>query len=147
MENAEFFKKLTPYLPYELKVLIYFGWPAQQIKTMMGITFNKILTIRINHYAGTTTQAKKFIPILHPLTDLTKEIEVNGEKFIPKDRLKEKALLKGFMGVSSMLSVLNEPKGYDDLFHWMYQDLIKWHFDLFSLIKKELAIDINTLKS
>lgn len=150
-------KYLAPYLPYGLKVLIYFGCPAQQIKTMLGISFNKTLTIRVNYYKS-TSESRKFIPIFHPLTDLTKEIEINGEKFIPKDKLYEKWSNKhsytyNFLKRESnckkdfdlIFNNVYSEKGYDYLEHWMYQDLIKWHFDLFFLIKKGQAVDINTL--
>jgi hypothetical protein len=95
--------------------------------------------------------------ILRPLSDLTKEIEVNGDKFIPKERLykkwleihkatygdKSESLTRGTFDI--FINVVYEPKGYDRIEHWMFQDLIKWHFDVFSLIDNGSALDINTL--
>lgn len=81
--------------------------------------------------------------ILHPLSDLTKEIEINGKKFIPEDK---------FDHVISFYSdsVILEMRGYERinlLDHPMkiINQLFEWHFDVFGLIEKGFAIDINTL--
>lgn len=66
--------------------------------------------------------------ILHPL-DLTKEIEHNGEKFVPRDK---------FYG--NPLDFKIRENSYD-----VVQKLLEWHFDIYNLIEKDLAIDINTL--
>jgi len=47
--------------------------------------------------------------------------------------------------ISSFLEFAQSEKGYDFLPHGIFQDLIKAHFDVFGLIDKGLAIDINTL--
>lgn len=68
--------------------------------------------------------------ILRPLSDLTKEIEVNGEKFVPRSK---------FFG--NPLDYIITKNSYE-----VVQQLISWHFDIFGLIDAGLAIDINTLK-
>lgn len=183
-------KHLAPYLPYKLKVIIYYGWPSQNIKTMMGISFNKILTIRINNYSS-TSEARKFIPILHPLSDLTKQMKINGQKFVPIIELakiadchfkvipevdkvvsfeedfckiiqvwyKDKTyssfeLAYGIEEHSSFpddndgitLALLND--GYNLMclnVYSIYQKLFEWHFDVFRLIERGLAIDVNNI--
>jgi hypothetical protein len=91
----------------------------------------------------------KVKPILRPLSDLTKEIEVNGEKFIPiRKILKE-------VGINYPLECYNQDEqwilndGYraiGEFPHRKVNQLIEWHFDVFRLIPEKLAIDINTLK-
>lgn len=73
-------------------------------------------------------------PILHPLSDLTKEIEHKGERFVPIERIRE-------------LNLGTMPK--NNTIGWMYyqqvQKLIEWHFDIADLISKGEAMDVNTL--
>ncbi len=71
----------------------------------------------------------EIIPILHKLSDLTKVIEHNGEKFVPRNK---------FYG--NPLDYKIRENSYD-----VVQKLIEWHFDVYNLIDKNLAIDINTL--
>jgi hypothetical protein len=77
-------------------------------------------------------------PILHPLSDLTKEITVNGKTFIPSVELgmrtKDVLLIKAW-GDSAKNLILEDAN-----------KLYSWHFDLAGLIEAGLAIDINTLK-
>lgn len=109
---------LAPYLPYELKILN--GWG--DIKTLK--------------YTHLDDEGNGFIghvkPILRPLSDLTKEIEHNGEKFTPYYWF-------GMRGI-------NIESVKDERWH-IVQRLISWHFDIHKLIDANLAIDINTLKS
>jgi len=72
--------------------------------------------------------------VLRPLSDLTKEIEVNGEKFVPIKKIKEMYPLDTFSSTSNIAQ-------------WSFrvvQKLLEWHFD-YGLIENDLAIDINTL--
>lgn len=73
-----------------------------------------------------------------PLSDLTKEIEHNGEKFVPLYRLikEDKAFTNDFINVF----------GYEELKVSVYELLLEWHFDVFGLIEKGLAVDINTIE-
>ena len=68
-------------------------------------------------------------PILRPLSDLTKEIDVNGEKH-------------------QMWLLVPHGNSINDVFSWQYKNiktLFEWHFDVFGLIENGLAIDINSL--
>lgn len=78
-------------------------------------------------------------PILRPLSDLKKEIEVNGESFVPLDRLKLDSCLDYNVEFNNYFSLLYT---ISDL-----QKLYQWHFDIYNLINRNLAIDINTLKN
>ena len=110
---------------------------------------------------------------LRPLSDLTKEIEVNGNKFIPIRKLYDivtgcewsntKMLIDGsgigewWTGLGSKHFGYNSEKQY--FYHLgcdldykvkyqltLFNKLREWHFDVDELIEKDLAIDINTLK-
>ena len=167
-------KHLAPYLPYKLNVVIYEGWPAECIKTLMGISFVKILTIRVNHY-NTTTQARRFKLILRPLSDSTKEIEVNGKKFVPmvelskiihnNTKLVTYSVMDnlGYYGILCDWGINFETNliYYQEIKSWyvkvngkvctqydtynLFQKLFEWHFDVFNLIPEGLAVDVNTI--
>ena len=126
MEKLEL-KYLAPYLPYGLK----FYW-----EDLKG-NINEPWSLTINSIDFALENQNK--PILRPLSDLTKEITHNGEKFIPIDY---------FVGDDSDL-VYNACLIHNDFSYLPYnlvQLLLEWHFDIFGLIEKGLAIDINTLK-
>ena len=79
-------------------------------------------------------------PILRPLSDLTKEIEVDGEKFVPAIELNWSNITTDILSKS-----INLTNKFNNLFAFDYKKLLEWHFDVFGLIEKGLAIDINTL--
>lgn len=87
-------------------------------------------------------------PILRPLSELTKEIEVNGEKFVPIKWLKNnytdhKLKLDGSCIIlSDSYSLEQDVLGAPFA---IIEKLYEWHFDIHELIEKGLAIDINTL--
>lgn len=93
---------------------------------------------------------KNVKPILHPLSDLTKEIEHNGEVFTPYIEL----LRISYFNVDDMTQ--DELYDYKDAYSEINADavlmpfsdglkLIEWHFDIAGLIDKGEAIDVNTL--
>lgn len=67
-------KHLAPYLPYQLKVELLNFPIGKNIRT---------LELDCGHDFHFYLQKNWVRPHLHPLSDLTKEIEVNGEKFVP----------------------------------------------------------------
>lgn len=89
--------------------------------------------------------------VLRPLSDLTKEIEVNGEKFVPMGALcsievSEEEDFKLYGKIPEVWKYLSETKiRYWD--YWQVKKLYEWHFDIHGLIEKGLAIDINTLNN
>jgi hypothetical protein len=79
--------------------------------------------------------------VLRPISDLTKEIEHNGEKFVPINKL------SGGNGSVSFLYdfVKEKTKSIYQVNYWIVEKLFEWHFDIHNLIEKGLAVDINTL--
>lgn len=80
----------------------------------------------------------KYKSICHPLSDLTKEIEHKGEKFVPTIKL-------GWNTVTLSFSASNIKMAINTLTLQEAQKLIEWHFDIAGLIEKGEAIDVNTL--
>lgn len=76
-------------------------------------------------------------PILRPLSDLTKKISFEENEFMPFD-----VLNWDFHFTNSIINKIIPILGmaYSDI-----EYLQQWHFDVFGLIEKGLAIDINTL--
>ena len=72
---------LAPYLPYGLKAI---DDKTNEIRlvTLLHFTYNKE-TVGYNHLLYDGMLLSKHIPLLYPLEYLTKEIEHNGERFVP----------------------------------------------------------------
>lgn len=128
-------KHITPYLPFKLKC---YEPRFNEKHTILGLIKNEI-------YIGDEDSINSFVldnetfPILRPVSSLTREIEINGNRFIPIEVLKS----KGFYISDEWME-----EGFKDAINSSYdfvQLLIEWHFDVFGLIEKGLAVDINTL--
>lgn len=121
-------KDIAPYLPYGVLVTMD-GWD----------NYLKLVADRyeLDTYEMSINLVLELQPklILHPISDLTKEIEINGEKFVPLDKL----------GWNSYSHIKD---GYDmtGIAYSYIEKLISWHFDVFGLIPEGLAYDINTLE-
>lgn len=129
-------KHLAPYLPY-------------------GITFkgkrkgwvhycNDIMHLCIDDLKDKFDEIK---PILRPLTDIYNLIEIDGDLFTPHEQYDE------LFGPNDdyLFEVMNKENGIciediPNLPYYVIEWLISLHFDVFGLIEKGLAIDINTLK-
>lgn len=102
---------------------------------------------------GTGFELKSINPILRPLSDIHKEIEHNGKKFIPVREIE--SIRKGLdiykpLNLDYPIEIILETENYSqdiDLYdgYLIVQKLIEWHFDISSLIEKGWAIDINDL--
>lgn len=126
-------KHLAAYLPYGLKI-----FNTYSDKTEILLSCNKEMITLFGNYKTISSQYmySECKPVLRPLSDLTKEIEVNGQKFVPS---KEYHYLRfdeisNYKGGSSTLGFIQARE----------QDiLLEWHFDIFGLIDNNLAININ----
>ena len=135
-------KYLAPYLPYDLR--LYWHSESDPVWHEMDM-FNIHNVIQ---YTRDYPEDKRWKPILRPLSDLTKEIEINGEKFVPFEKLG--GTLNGNDGESMYITHLFncslgkvEPKF---LPYWVVVNFFEWHFDFFGLIPEGLAVDINTIE-
>lgn len=153
-------KHLTPYLDHELQGIVH-----DNLETLWGLPGSGDIETNEGDY-----EIEAFKPLLHPLDMLTKEIEHNGEKFIPIIRMV--AECHSWMdyynqGIGKFgEDIKSRPKyriynvGYGDMqIHWKVelgylpnmefgyvQKLFEWHFDVFGLIPEGLAINKLTNK-
>lgn len=135
-------KHLAPYLPYGLT-----GKTKKEIEPWkivgykedsFSITEPTLLCTHSTYKNVINIWSRNIKPILRPLSDLTKEIEHKGDRFIPIIeysylRFKEIANYKGGQNTMKFIQVREQ-----DL-------LFELKFDVFGLIDAGLAIDINTL--
>ncbi|MFC3353723.1 hypothetical protein [Sphingobacterium zeae] len=156
---------LAPYLPYGLKVETPKG-----LHTLKGIdtVFDAIglcYWLDGNKEVSFSIDCK---PVLRPLSDLIKVIEYDGRKFIPMHRLKDGGTYlnefrflewKGYSAIDNeehetcydpeTMSFNQFYRGDSRMCTKQYEKmqlLFKWHFDVFGLIEKGLAIDINSIE-
>lgn len=102
--------------------------------------FNKIYCNEKPNYIRTgfgNIKAKSFSIVARPLSDLTKEIEHCGEKFVPTVKL-------GWNTVNLAFSASNIKMAIDTLTLHEAQKLIEWKFNLMD--ENEPFIDVNTLE-
>jgi hypothetical protein len=129
-------EEIVGYLPYGLKYL-----DNENIVTELKCVDNDIQYV--NFGWGYAKELKQIKPILRPPSDLTKEIEVNGEKFVPLVELETT------FGYEYLYSYIYKNQGYFNKYAVHFgclSYLQKWHFDIHNLIERGLAIDINTLE-
>lgn len=166
-------KHVAAYLPYN----VYAFNVDQDTLTdkIIGLFQN---TLDFENWSPLNSDIKNYKLILRSLSDLTKEIEVNGEKFVPLVKLAEISISSdteieficdnNYSNLRFGIKILvNNEICYFFFMHEtisfyysdknntlkcvhnqyeMFQKLLSWHFDLFNLIKNNLAIDINTLE-
>ncbi len=131
-------KHLAGYLPYEL------GLVARNVvsETPRRI-YGKLSAMNIMSLVEGDSLYK---PILRPLSDLTKEIEVDGEKFVPIEWLnKNKSVdLIEVQDLSGKKSIFNGRTTNIRFFEYcIIEKLYEWHFAV--NIPEHLYIDINTI--
>lgn len=158
---------LALYLPYKLKVRWEYEIGTEFEDTAIWIlhpTKDALDSLRDNEHISLynllTEVETVYKPILRPLSDLTKEIEVNSEKFVPIDVIKDEFLEcdtliygdagYGWIGLYNDNTLIPFYMECDmeimpEIHYGIVTFLAKWHFDIFGLISKGLAIDINTL--
>jgi len=111
---------------------------------LIGISRNEY-TCELNLIYHFNIDAVK--PVLHPPSDLTKEIDHGGERFIPIERL---GWLYDFDSDTTCQIRMYINQGWTsnitELPFDLVSQLIEWHFDIANLIEKGEAIDANTLE-
>lgn len=136
-------KHLAPYLPYDLKVTFEADEHEHTLVGLVNWSDEIMVLSPFNDYGRSNIKNCK--PILRPLSDLTKEIMVNGEDFVPY----EYCVFVEAMLVNEYLEYLCEAKSdlsEDRLLPYsIVQLLFEWRFDVFGLIEKGLAVNINSV--
>lgn len=152
-------KHLSPYLPYGLKIITYYSEDDFEYG-IMSVDNGMNGLCDIGTILDKTYQTK---PLLFPITDITKEINFGGVKFIPimrmfgeddyeKYKYNIKVEHKKYIGKRATITV----DGIEDMISFgmkhplrntmsyeNYVSLFSWHFDMFGLIESGLAEDRN----
>lgn len=142
-------KEIVGYLPYGVKVAGH----GKCISTLKHDT-------NANDLAGISLKGVMedwhVKLILRPLSDLTKEIAVNGETFVPVERLfntyeKDYTYLKYELSKNGVIemwlegcetgSIMDEALVLGD-----YLKLYEWHFDIHNLIEQGKAISLHDIE-
>ena len=134
-------KHLAPYLPYKLQMR--FEGKGGRIITLETLGTSFLGDTISGGNGGMWLKSCGFKPILRSLSDLTKEIEVNGEKFVPMKKILDQKTLDSYK--LKKMYRFGEFDKIKKLPYDLFQKLLEWKFDVFGLIEKGLAIDINTL--
>jgi len=132
-------KHLVPYLPYKIQLINGLG----------DVTTLNPLIRGFKYLQKSYDEGYNLRPLLRPLSDLTKEIEHNGEKFVPADELNKMVThYIEYVPLSGTWMIGTNRDGSISLngAYRCREKLFEWHFDVFGLIDEGLAIDINTLE-
>ena len=122
-------------LPYDLKISFYDDFRDCEFIEKIDGMYVDVYAIMSDSYDGNPDKCKI---LLRPLSDLTKEIEHKGEKFVPIGRIKES---QHHLFLRDDITNPLEGLQFSE-----FRKLIEWHFDLADLISKGEAIDVNTLE-
>lgn len=119
-------KHLAPYLPYGLKLQYVVREKVEQIGIMKSISHNEDETnpTRVSISAMYNEEhIWMFKPLLRPLSQLTQEIEHNGENFVPLEVIARMIEPEYILIDKSTFdfNVINESIGYDQVFQLRYK--------------------------
>lgn len=142
-------KELAPYLPYGLKGdLVNLDYFDSQIncelyrietgKTKENSKYEVIVIV-----GDCESDIKDFTPYLRPLSDLTKDIEVNGKRFVPIECFENMYYTLDYR--NQCIELMKDPRWLNQCDYMLVQHLIEWHFDVFGLIDQGLAVNINDI--
>jgi len=152
-------KELAPYLPYELKLYIWNGGYEKPLEhpTLIGLHGDSIIqsgyrfkSIHCGDEIFSRPEMSNSLsiikPLLRPLSQLTEEIEHNGERFVPYQRLYQFASNMGIHKGTFEHMLENIIEGsihITEMPYYLVKNLLEWHFDIFCLIDRGLALPID----
>ena len=120
-------KELAPYLPYDLRMK---GRNTEY--PLEGCYLDEWFNW------GEITEDK---PLLRPLSSLTEEIEHNRERLVPYELLRDMELKDMRLHSDGCLTVNH--RNIQNCEYWRMEKLFEWHFDVFGLIDRGLALSID----
>lgn len=149
MEKIEL-KHLAPYLPYGLKAITTketYKDPQVGIIDYWSKNGNVENEISISSDEGYyLCQPHEIKPLLRPLSDLYKEIdgEIPADILFPKEYYSLIDFYEEYNRENQIQSFIKDGLNWCETYSfWEY--LLSKHFDVFSLIDKGLAIDLNSI--
>ena len=123
-------------LPYKLPVISKHGNSIGDLTAVSEDTDFIFRTVCVGGREKEMKHIDNTLPIIRPLSDLTKEIEHKGVTFIPVEKL----------GWGNYFSKSNVEMAIDNLSLHEALKLIEWHFDIAGLTDKNEAVDYHTLE-
>lgn len=125
---------LSQYLPHRLKGIFQFN-DEKCVLVSIDYFRNKISVF--GKTLWNDLDVSEFKPLLRPLSDLTKEIEHNGERFVPIERISE---MLGVDIITDEKHHLIAPITLEP--YNVVRQLCEWHIDVFNIIPLGLAVSI-----
>ena len=148
MSKQATIEELAIYLPYEVQMKLNSNVafrPTGQTKPNNKYSDATLTAALLDDIqCGRFDSLSKFKPILHPLSDLSKEIKFGDETIVPIEVLKQIDEYVGWNGRVFTYGV-GSIHHTDNLPYNIVRQLAILHFDLHGLIDRGAAIDINTL--
>lgn len=134
-------KHLTPYLTSQLMIKSMY---SSQLWEMQGI--QDALFINLGHSSTNHSPAliKECKPILRPLSDLLSCGAFAEIETVSEEKMNE-YMWDDLKCSLERCEKHNAPLHLERVPYWVFEILFKYHVDVFGLIDKGLAIDINTL--
>ena len=145
-------KHLTPYLGHDLKFLDLYN---KEITTLTSIN-KKIMSlgdckqvVELNGYMYDLEDLhEQYLPIFRPILDFNKTIEHDGYVLELLYELENDKNIEWFdedQAWSYLLKYEHKIESTDFIPYGIMEKLFEYHFDVFGLIEKGLAVDINTI--
>lgn len=141
-------KHLSTYLPYRLYYRLKGNYPIKEGVDNIIENFAEV-TIQNIHIVLCDVNRK---PILRPLSDLVKEINIQGDIFVPMERIFGLNYINwdgesqsSPLCIRDTYNCSNGTVTPEFIPYWVVENLLKWHFDIFGLIEEGLAVDYNCL--
>lgn len=136
-------KHIAPYLPYGLKIIVDIYGQKSEIGLLYGANEKQLELAEIRETITESFNYEFCKPILRNLSDLTKPIEHNGERFVAGNKIDSiiTDVIDDFVYVK-----YDGPTHVLDLSYKTIQKLLEWKFDVFNLIGT-FAIDANNLET
>jgi len=144
-----YFEDIAGYLPYGLRVNMISRSCATYDVSLMncGLDYNATATVSEWYFSrkGATFGLNDIKPIVRPLSDLTKEIEHDGEKFIPIFKLTKLCDVENDSDwIEHVYDFMTNDADWTNAPYWMVIKLYEWHFDIHNWIGDGLAISNET---
>lgn len=139
-------KHLAPYLPYSLKCNVMgelvdpYDEPAiPKVFEIVGLTKDYVEYFEEGRTVTEECVFSDCFPLLRPISDLTKEISINGKNVIPIDGM---FLPCGERKILESWAKENKCWLGQQLSYLPYQMLFAMSFDVFNLLDNKLAINL-----
>lgn len=135
MENKLKLEHLAPHVPFRVKGISLLG----TISTITGFNDRNSIVTHGDYSIGGFDTIKL---LLFPIDSLTKEIEVNGGKFVPIEWFEEKYYTLDLHKQCLRLLEEDGENWINQSDYMLVEQLLEWKFDIFGLIEKGLAIAV-----